>query len=159
ELALERARNVLAPIDAPRASAFWKALTDTAIRVAASGGDLDRNRLLSEIELIDSFRMLGSRRNRAPREALAEVAALAAADFNGSIAGVTLAFSDQLDAVRDSMDRGRYVEIRGGPGVGKSGLLGMLVDQVLAEGRAIVLSPDRTIPGGWLTLKSTLQVE
>jgi hypothetical protein len=27
ELALERARNVLAPADAPRASAFWKALT------------------------------------------------------------------------------------------------------------------------------------
>jgi hypothetical protein len=103
--------------------------------------------------------MQGSRRNRAPRETLAEVASLAVADFRGSIAGVTLACSDHLDAVRDSMDRGRYVEIRGGPGVGKSGLLGVLVDQVLAEGRAIVLSPDRTIPGGWLTLKSTLQVE
>jgi hypothetical protein len=72
---------------------------------------------------------------------------------------VALACSEQLGAVRDAMDRGRYVEIRGGPGVGKSGLLGMLVDQVLAEGRAIVLSPDRTVPGGWLALKSTLQVE
>ena len=54
---------------------------------------------------------------------------------------------------------GRYVEIRGGPGVGKSGILGMLVQQALAEARAIVLSPERTIAGGWLALKATLGVD
>ena len=37
ELALERARSLLAPSDASRASAFWKVLTEAAIRVAASG--------------------------------------------------------------------------------------------------------------------------
>lgn len=72
---------------------------------------------------------------------------------------MTLARSAQLDAVRETRDHGRYVEIRGGPGVGKSGVLGMLVDQVLAEGRAIVLAPERTIPGGWLAFKSALQIE
>ena len=46
ELALERARNVLDPADVSRASAFWKVLTETAIRTAASGGDLDRAKLV-----------------------------------------------------------------------------------------------------------------
>ena len=159
ELALERARHVLEPEDALRASAFWKALTETAIRAAASGGDLDRARLLAELALVDGFRVLGSRRNRAPREALSQAASLAAADLRRNIAGVTLARSAQLEAVRDARDVGRYVEIRGGPGVGKSGLLGMLVQQVLTEARAIVLSPERTIPGGLLAFKSALGID
>ena len=159
ELALERARNLLEPSDASRAAALWKVLIETAIRVAASGGDLDRARLLSEISSIDSFRLAGARHNRAARETLAEAASLAAAELRRTIAGVSLARSARLDALRGAQDKGRYIEIRGGPGVGKSGLLGMLVDQVLAEGRAIVLSPERTPPGGWLAFKSTLGIE
>ena len=159
ELALERAINLLDPADAPRATAFWKTLTETAIRVAATGGDLDRTRLVHEVTSVDNFRLLGSRRNRAPRETLAETAELAAADLHRSIASVTLTRTAVLDAVREARDHGRYAEIRGGPGVGKSGLLGMLVDQVLTEGRAIVFSPERTMPGGWLAFKSALQIE
>jgi hypothetical protein len=159
ELALERARNVLDPADAPRASAFFKVLTEAAIRVAASGGDLDREKLLHEVASLDSFRLLGSRRNRTSRETLGDAAKLAAADLRRSIAGVSLARSAQLDAVRNARDHGRYIEIRGGPGVGKSGLLGMLVDQVITEGRAIVLTPERTMPGGWLSFKAALQIE
>ncbi|WP_439542596.1 hypothetical protein [Hyphomicrobium sp.] len=158
ELALERARNLLDPADGPRASAFWKVLTETAIRVAAAGGDLDRVRLLDEITVVDSFRLLGLLENRAVLDTLAEAATLAAADLRGSIAGATLARTAQLDAVREARDRARYIEIRGGSGVGKSGLLGLLVDQVLSEGRAIVLSPERTIPGGWVAFKTALEI-
>ena len=158
ELALERTRNLLDPADAPRVSAFWKALTETAIRSAAAGGDLDRARLLDELAVVDNFRLLGSRQNRAARDTLAEAATLAAADLRGSIAGATLARTVQLDAVREARDSARYIEIRGGSGVGKSGLLGILVDQVLSEGRAIVLSPERTIPGGWVAFKAALQI-
>ena len=159
ELALERARTLLEPSDASRAGALWKVLTEMAIRVAASGGDLDRARLLSEISSVDSFQLAGSRRNRAARETLDEVASLAAADLPRKIADVSLARSARLDALRDAQDKGRYIEIRGGPGVGKSGVLGMLVDQVRVEGRAIVLSPERTPPGGWLAFKSALGIE
>lgn len=159
ELALERARNLLEPADATRASAFWKILTETAIRCAATGGDFDRGKLLNEIASVDSFRLLGLRRNRVLRETLAEAAYLAAADLRRTIAGVALARSAQLDAVRKACDHGRYIEILGGPGVGKSGLLGILVEQVLTEGRTIILTPERTISGGWLTFKSTLQIE
>lgn len=159
ELALERARHVLDPEDAGRAAALWKALTETAIRTAASGGDLDRARLLAELAGVDNFRVLGSHRNRVPRETLAEAASLAAADLRRTIAGATLARSAQLEALREARDAGRYVEIRGGPGVGKSGLLGLLVQQVLGEARAVVLSPERTVPGGWLAFKAALRVD
>lgn len=159
ELALERIRNLLDASDASRASALWKVLTETAIRVAASGGDLDRAHLLSEISSVDGFRLAGSRSNRAAREMLAEAASLTAANLRREVAGVSLARSARLDEVRDAQDKGRYIEIRGSPGVGKSGLLGMLVDQVLAEGRAIVLTPERTPPGGWLALKPILGIE
>ena len=63
ELALERARNVLDPADVSRASAFWKVLTETAIRTAASGGDLDRAKLVGDVASLDSFRLRGLRRN------------------------------------------------------------------------------------------------
>ena len=159
ELALERARNVLDPADVSRASAFWKVLTETAIRSAASGGDLDRAKLVGDVASLDSFRLRGLRRNWAARETLGEAAELAAADLRRSIAGVTLARSAQLEDVRNARDHGRYIEIRGDPGVGKSGLLGMIVDQVLTEGRAIVLTPERALPGGWLAFKSALQIE
>jgi hypothetical protein len=159
ELAIERARHVLEPDDASRASAFWKALTEIAIRVAAAGGDLDRLRLRAELDQVDNFRLLGSRRHRASRETLSEAASLASRDLQRHIAGVTLARTAQLRAVREARDAGRYVEIRGGPGVGKSGLLGMLVQQMLTEARAIVLSPGRTIPGGWVAFKSALGVD
>lgn len=159
ELALERARHVLQPNDASRCHAFWKALTETAIRTAASGGDLDQARLLAELGGVDGFRMLDARRNRPFRETLSQAASLAAADLQRNIAGVTLTRSTQLKSVREARDAGRYVEIRGGPGVGKSGLLGTLVQQVLTEARAIVLSPDRTIPGGWLAFKSALGID
>ena len=112
-----------------------------------------------DIASIDNFRLRGLRRNWAPRETLDEAAELAAADIRRSIAGVTLARSAQLDNVRNARDQGRYVEIRGDPGVGKSGLLGMIIDEVRTEGRAIVLTPERVMPGGWLSFAHALQIE
>jgi len=159
ELALDRTRNLPDPSDATRASALGKVLTETAIGVAASGGDRNRGELLEEIADVDGFRLLGSRRNRLPRESLAEAADLAAADLRRSVAGVTLARSTQHVTVREALDHGRYVEIRGGAGVGKSGLLGMLASQMLTEGHTIVLTPERTIPGGLPAFKSGLQVK
>ncbi len=158
-LALERAGRVLAAPDRSRANAFWSVLTETAIRSAAAGGDLNRTKLQDEVTRTHGFRLCGLPVYSAPRQALGDAAKLAAADLRPRIAGITLARSAQLDRIRDALDQGRYVEIRGDPGVGKSGLLGMILDQVLAECRAIVLTPDRTLPGGWLALKSALRIE
>ena len=157
ELAVERARGVLDDADAGRASALFKTLTETAIRHAASAGAIDRPSLIAELGG-DGFRLSGGRSDRAARTTLAEEARLAAADLRGRVAGVGLARAQRLRAVRSALDTGRYVEIRGGPGVGKSGLLGMLVDETLAQGQAVILTPQRTIPGGWRAFKSQLGI-
>ncbi|MGO7546728.1 hypothetical protein AB9E34_13220 [Rhizobium leguminosarum] len=159
ELATERCRDVLEPDEAPRASALWKVLTESVIRSAASGGEFDRVKLVTELACVDSFRLRGTRRNRAPRQTLQNSSALAAEALRRDIGGATLARTTQLDIVRESRDRGRYIEIRGGPGVGKSGILSMLVKEVLIEASAMVLTPERTPSGGWLAFKAALGLE
>ncbi|ACS58884.1 conserved hypothetical protein (plasmid) [Rhizobium leguminosarum bv. trifolii WSM1325] len=159
ELATERCRDVLEPDEAPRASAFWKVLTESVIRSAASGGEFDRVKLVTELACVDGFRLRGTRRNRAPRQTLQNSSALAAEALRRDIGGATLARTAQLDIVRGSRDHGRYLEIRGGPGVGKSGILGMLVKEMLTEASAMVLTPERTPSGGWLVFKAALGLE
>lgn len=159
ELATERARSVLHAEDAARAGALWTALTALTMRSAAVAGEFDRERLVSEISGFLGFRLVGTRRNQAHRQTLREAAALAAADLRRRVGGVSLARSGQLAALRDACELGRYIEIRGAPGVGKSGLLGLMVQQMLGESNAIVLSPERTIGGGWLSFKTALGFE
>ena len=58
--------------------------------------------------------------------------------------------------VSAALDQGRYVEIRGDAGVGKSGVLKHFAEQVGTEARIIVLSPNRTTPKGWMTMRGVL---
>ena len=53
-----------------------------------------------------------------------------------------------LAQVRAALDAGRYVEVRGDSGVGKSSLLKHLAREVATESRIVVLSPGRTTPRG-----------
>jgi hypothetical protein len=55
-----------------------------------------------------------------------------------------------------ALDGGRYVEIRGDAGVGKSGVLKHFAEQISGEAQVIVLSPSRTVPRGWLALRSVI---
>ena len=55
-----------------------------------------------------------------------------------------------------ALDQGRYVEIRGDAGVGKSAVLKHFAEQISEQARVIVMSPGRTIPKGWLALRGVL---
>lgn len=158
ELATERCRVMLELDEAPRASALWRVLTEATIRSAASGGEFDRTKLVTELTSV-GFRIRGTRRNHAPRQTLQHASALAAEALGRNIGGATLTRTAQMALVRESRDRARYVEIRGGPGVGKSGILGTLVKEVLTEASAIVLTPERTPSGGWLAFRAALGLE
>ena len=58
------------------------------------------------------------------------------------------------------MEQGRYVEIRGDAGVGKSALLKHVAEGLSKEAGIIaVLSPERTPPGGWIGMKSVLDFD
>src|SRR5262249_49255624 len=69
---------------------------------------------------------------------------------------VTLTRHECVASVHDALDSGRYVEIRGDAGVGKSGVMRHFAEQISTEAEVIVLNPSRTVPKGWLAMRSAL---
>jgi hypothetical protein len=155
ELAKERAVRALHPDDGSRAGMLWTVLTELAIRIAASGGDRSREDLFEDLHQ-KSFRLAGDRNTFSARTALAEASRNALADINDLVNGTMLTRHEQVGSVRAALDTGRYLEIRGDAGVGKSGVLKHLAEQISGESQAIVLSPGRTIPGGWVAMRGVL---
>ncbi len=155
ELAKERAIHILHSDDANRAGNLWSSLNTLAFTIAASGGDRTRERLLEDLRP-ESFRFIGERRFFSVRAALAEATDKALTDMETRVGNVMLTRHEHIAAIHTACDEGRYVEIRGNAGVGKSGVLRHFAEQVATEGQVIVLSPSRTIPKGWLALKSAL---
>jgi len=70
--------------------------------------------------------------------------------------GTCLARTERVEAINEARDQGRYLEIRGDAGVGKSGLLKHFAELFATEGRIVVLSPGRTQPHGWITMRGVL---
>lgn len=156
ELATERSTRALHPDEAAKAPALWKVLTELAISSAASGGERDRATLITDLH---AFRLAGDPRNQAVRSALAASARDALADIGDRVGDVALGRSARVAAVHDALDRSRYVEIRGDAGVGKSAILKHFADSSGHQAGAIVLSPNRTIPHGWLAMRGALGFE
>lgn len=155
DLALERAVRVLHADDGSRAGVFWVSLIELAIDVAKSGGDRTRETALQALAQL-GYRFLGERRHATARAALAESSRLALADMRNRVGSVVLARQELVAATCGALDDGRYVEVRGDAGVGKSGVLRQMAEAMQAEGQVIVLSPGRCIPRGWTALRAQL---
>ncbi|KQO19559.1 hypothetical protein ASF16_06185 [Acidovorax sp. Leaf78] len=155
DLALERAVRVLHTDDGSRVGAFWGSLIELAIDVAKSGGDRTRETALQALAQL-GYRLLGERRHAMARAALAESSRLALADIRNRVGKVVLPRQERVAAMREALDRGRYVEIRGDAGVGKSGVLRQMAEAMQAESQVIVLSPGRCVPRGWTALRAQL---
>lgn len=155
DLALERAVRVLHTDDGSRAGVFWVSLFELAIDMAKSGGDRTRETALQALAQL-GFRLLGERRHATARAALAESSRLALADIRNRVGNVVLARQERVAATREALDRGRYVEVRGDAGVGKSGVLRQMAEAMQAESQVIVLSPGRCVPRGWTALRAQL---
>lgn len=151
----ERAVRALHPSETTRADALRSNLIQLAIEVASSAGERNRAQLIEDVSAW-SFRLAGDRRYSIARNALDEAARNALADIVDRVGDVTLMRKDHIAAVRAALDEGRYVEIRGDAGAGKSGLLKHLAQQHSTESRIVVLSPGRTKPGGWMELRGAL---
>lgn len=151
----ERCARALLPAEASRAGELWNVFTELAIEVAASAGDRDRNRLLEDLQKF-SFGLAALPGNDAALRSLAELSRNALADIEDHVCGVKLSRLAQLSALRSALDASRYVELRGDAGVGKSGILKHLAEQIAIESEVLVLTPDRTPAGGWFELRSKL---
>jgi hypothetical protein len=155
ELSRERAVQVLPHEDTAKASSLWGVLIDLSEEIAADGGDRDRTRLLTDLAN-KSIRVAGDRRFSDVRATIAEASAQALADMIDRIGGTVLARTERVEAINAARDRGRYLEIRGDAGVGKSGILRHFAELFATEGRIIVLSPGRVQPRGWTAMRAVL---
>jgi len=107
------------------------------LEIAAIGGDRTRARLLDDLGKY-SFRLEGNPRFSSARAALAEASRNALGDIDDRIASVMLMRHERVAAVNAALDAGRYIEIRGDAGVGKSGVLKHFAEQHATEGPVIV---------------------
>lgn len=153
ELMHERALRALEQSGLDEARNLWSRLTALALEIAVSAGHRTRESLRADLS---TFQLAGDRNNRKALAAIAEESQLALSDMNAEVSGVRLLRQRRVDAVRDAMSRGRYIEIRGEAGVGKSGVLRRLAEDLSAEAQVLVLSPNRVVPRGWLSMKSAI---
>lgn len=153
QLMLERARRSLHDEEVHLAGSLWSRLVGHALALATTGGSVTMGELRQELH---EFRFAGERRYATARRAVAEAARLAYDDIDDDVGGVILSRSAHLASLRASMDRGRYIEVRGDAGVGKSALLRHLAAQLSAEARVVFLSPGRTTPGGWPAMRAQI---
>jgi hypothetical protein len=155
ELVKERAVRALHPDDALRAGNLWTTLVELAFQIAASGGDRTREGLIDHLRR-QSFRFSGDRRHSTARAALAEASRHALAEISDRVGHVMLTRHEHVAAVQAALDSGRYIEIRGDAGVGKSGVLKHFAEQIATEAPVVVLSPNRTTKNGWTAMRAEL---
>jgi hypothetical protein len=155
ELARERAGRALHPDDLRDAGKLWTSLIALALEIAASGGARDRAALLEDLTRL-SFRFAGPQSHAAVRAAIAEDSRAALADIGDRVGTVALTRYERIAAVHAALDTGRYVEIRGDAGVGKSAILKHFADQTASESRMLFLSPGRITPRGWTSMRGVL---
>jgi hypothetical protein len=120
-LAIERATRALHPDDTPRASSLWAHLVELGIGTASVGGARTLAELTDDVAA-RAYRLAGQRRFATARAALIESSRNALADIGDRIGDATLSRTARLAQLREALDRGRYLEIQGDAGVGKSGL-------------------------------------
>lgn len=154
-LAQERAVRALHADDAPRAGTLWTTLIELALQVAATAGDRNRIRLIEELT-VQSFHLAGEQRYASARARLTEDSRHALADISDRVGDVKLSRHAYASSVHVALDSGRYVEIRGDAGVGKSGVLKHFAEQIDKEGPLLVLKPNRTVPKGWSAMRDVL---
>ena len=154
-LAIERAVRILHPESISQAPSLWSSLSGISLEVAVSGGQRDLPTLLTELRR-QSFRFAGERRYNSARTTLVEASRSALGDIRDSVAGVMLTRHQYVSAVHEALENSRFVEIRGDVGVGKSGVLKHFANQINTEGTAVVLSPSRIPPGGWMAMRNVI---
>lgn len=158
EFVLERCAQLLPERELAKAGALWGNLSELAIDSAANGGELTHERVYDHL-LQRGITLAGQRQYAPARAALAEAAQLALGDIRDAIGQVQLLREAPLAAVRAAHEQGRYIEIRGEGGVGKSAVLKHVAQQLARESPILLCSPGRVPSGGWMALRAQLGFE
>lgn len=155
DLSKERAATCLVEGSQSKSTMLWEALVFKAIDMAKSGGGISREELVKAMKE-KGFSLRGQPINADAREVIAEAAHQATMDIKDQIGGARLTRSYWIAKIQAALDTSRFVEIQGDAGVGKSALLKHFARQQMEQGPAIVLTPERTLPNGWLSMRAAI---
>ena len=158
-LVRDRCGQALNVGDRGKAGALWSALCEIAQSIATSGGEINANTLRDLLARNYGLKLAGVSHNRAARAVLFEASQNALHDIRDRVGVTMLSRHARLESVNIAHNAGRYVEILGDAGVGKSGILRLLVEQVMVGSEVMLLSPTRTIPRGWVALRQVIGFE
>lgn len=154
--AINQAFNILHRDQKSQARSFWEVLIILTSNAAAVGGSYTRLTLLEELRL-RAFLFSGYKDYLSAYDSLKEGTDYALKSITDQIGNITLMREKYFTAIQRALDKGRYIEIQGDGGVGKSVLLKQFASEQMKKSRAIVFRPGRTTPRGWTALKAELQ--
>ena len=154
--AIDRAKGLLVEQERNRASSLWSSIITIALATDSVAGDCNRAQLLKKLS-IEGFALDARLGTRAALNNLAEASGFAMDDVSDSIKRISIPRHDRLEAVHTSLSQGRYLEIQGGSGVGKSAIMKRYVSQMVNSRSVVFLSPNRTTRGGWQELRHQLE--
>ena len=153
------AKASLRVLERNRHHELWSALVEKALSYDADGGEITRAELVKCLTHERGLNVVAGRGMALARQRFAAHSAATLAAIDDRIAGIALDRSSTVEAIAKALDVGRFVEIVGDLGSGKSALLKALAEEERLESRPFVLSPARTPRGGWLSLASQLGFE
>jgi len=151
------ARQMLADEDVGQADALWRTLIELSIATGTIGGSIDRQELKRKLVEIE-FRLAGDRDYGPARIKIAEMAQMTLASIGSTVTGVNLPRFEAVAALDEAAGSHRFIEVRGGPGVGKSWVLRNMAERVARKSPIIVLDPVATPSGGWIAFAQALGI-
>ncbi len=146
--AIDRIMGILPMAERPKASQVWDRLIVRAGETTVAGGGETRTSLLSDLQTA-GLPVTSNGTFRDDIEAIDRESKRAMESVKADIHGLKLKRNGSYDAVQDALGNGRFVQIDGEPGGGKSALLRQLAEEEAQTGPILFLRDMRVRPGGW----------
>jgi hypothetical protein len=121
---------------------LWSALIEKALSYDADGGEITRAELVTWLKHERGLDVVAGRGMALARQRFADHSGATLAAIDDRIAGIALDRSSRVEAIAAALDVGRFVEIIGDAGSGKSALLKALAAEEQLESRPFVLRAD-----------------
>jgi hypothetical protein len=144
--AINRIRDCLAPEETAKSPMIWSHLVKLARASAGKSGQFDRPRLVREVASL--ARLRGSNSWRCDLDRICEIARSSAALIPDDVGGTKL-HRKSFDDLNAKIDQGRFVQVLGLPGCGKSVVIRKGVESRLERGPVFFLKAEQLNASCW----------
>ncbi len=153
----DRLRNLLSPDQRQEADALWDYLVATAGELIPAGGGATRKTLVQRLQSASKPTGTASSFWR-DLQAINQESKWALSDIKSDIHGLHLHRHEAYEQVKQALAEGRFIQIDGEPGTGKSALLRDIAEESSRTGPIFVLKDSRIQPRGWSAHAHVLSV-